>query len=453
MKLFVPTSISFLALLASAAISYGEIKVTAERNDNERATPEFKFPHVPSPAKNDAAAKAKIILVDGAGDPFSGELGKLNDGKLPTEADQPEENFFFNAGTEGGRLQVDLGSAVEIKQVNTYSWHPTTRGPQVYKLYGSDGTAEGFNAKPKNDIDPEKCGWKLITGVDTGPEGGQHGVSISNSEGAIGKYRYLLFAVKRTESDDDFGNTFYSEIDVVTPVESVQVDPDYKPFVTNSVDGKCEITIDTGRAPDLTEWADQKLAPVLTVWYPKLTEMLASDGYTAPTKFKVTIAPGNGVAATGGNGVTANATWLRRELNREAIGALLHEEVHVVQNYGWGRRRNPGATRAPGWLTEAIPDYIRWFIYEPNSHGADLVWIKKQRNFNPKYDTAYRPGANFLNWASEKYDKNLVSKLNAAIRSGKYSEDVWKESTGKTADELGAEWKEYILKELSPAQP
>jgi hypothetical protein len=25
----------------------------------------------------------------------------------------------------------------------------------------------------------------------------------------------------------------------------------------------------------------------------------------------------------------------------------------------------------PGWLVEGIPDYIRWFQYEPQSHGAD----------------------------------------------------------------------------------
>ena len=43
------------------------------------------------------------------------------------------------------RLQVDLGSAIEIKQVNTYSWHAKERGPQVYALFGSDGTDAGFD--------------------------------------------------------------------------------------------------------------------------------------------------------------------------------------------------------------------------------------------------------------------------------------------------------------------
>ena len=41
-------------------------------------------------------------------------------------------------------------------------------------------------------------------------------MSIADSTGAaIGKYRYLLFDISRTETDDDFGNTFYSEITVI----------------------------------------------------------------------------------------------------------------------------------------------------------------------------------------------------------------------------------------------
>ena len=125
----------------------------------------------------------------------------------------------FNAGTEGGRLALDLSSTINIKQVNTYSWHPNTRGPQVYKLFGSDGSGKDFSASPKKGTDPEKAGWKLIATIDTRPKtgeaGGQYGVSVADAAGAIGKYRYLLFDMSRTEADDEFGNTFYSEIDVI----------------------------------------------------------------------------------------------------------------------------------------------------------------------------------------------------------------------------------------------
>ena len=174
---------------------------------------------MPPPASNDAASKAKFTLVDGRRDDAGGELTVLHDGKLPTEEDQPERNFFFAQGQDGGRLAIDLGKAIEVKQVNTYSWHPGTRGPQVYKLYAADGAAPGFNAEPKKGTDPAKCGWKLVAAVDTRPgsgeAGGQYGVSVSDSAGAIGKYRYLLFDISATEKDDAFGNTFYSEINVI----------------------------------------------------------------------------------------------------------------------------------------------------------------------------------------------------------------------------------------------
>lgn len=206
-------------LLLSAAVSFGEIKITVDHNDSSQATAQFKFKNIPSPAASNAATKAKFAIVDGEQDSNSGDLSKLNDGKLPTEEDQPDENFFFSTDSDGGRIQVDLGSAIDIQQVNSYSWHPSTRGPQVYKLYASDGTAEGFNARPEKGKDPEKLGWKLIAKVDTRPKddegGGQYGVSISDSDGTIGKYRYLLFECSRTETDDDFGNTFYSEINVI----------------------------------------------------------------------------------------------------------------------------------------------------------------------------------------------------------------------------------------------
>jgi hypothetical protein len=207
--------------LVAAAAANADVKTTVERNQDEKATPDFKFKAVPSPAKDNAARKAKVKIVDGENDENGGGLTQINDGKLPSEQDQPESNFFFAQSADGGRLQLDLGKAIEIKQVNTYSWHPNTRGPQVYKLYASDGSAKGFEAGPKRGTDPEKAGWKLIATVDTRPkdkddQGGQYGVSTADTDGkAIGKYQYLLFDIKQTEADDPFGNTFYSEIVVV----------------------------------------------------------------------------------------------------------------------------------------------------------------------------------------------------------------------------------------------
>src|SRR5438034_6484004 len=201
------------------------------------------------------------------------------------------------------------------------------------------------------------------------------GVPSPSKAGALGQYRYLLFDIFRTGMDDNFDNTFYSEIDVISgsATEVQTAAAVVPPLLIKSADGKCDITIDTSGATDLKEWAETKLAPVLAEWFPKIVALLPSEGYTPPASFSVTIRPGRGVAATSGTRVTANANWLRRELEREAIGALLHEEVHVIQLYGRRGNRGEGGRRLPGWLVESIPDYIRWFLYEPQSHGADDV--------------------------------------------------------------------------------
>ena len=94
--------------------------------------------------------------------------------------------------------------------------HARTAGLQALRR---DGRQKGFDAEPKKDTDPAKCGWKLVATVDTRPAkgetGGQYGVSISDSAGPIGKYRYLLFDISETEKDDAFGNTFFSRINVI----------------------------------------------------------------------------------------------------------------------------------------------------------------------------------------------------------------------------------------------
>ena len=195
-----------------------QIRVTVDRNTGTAATKDFKFKNVPSPAREDAAAKATVRLLVGESDPAGGDLSVLTDGLLPAKADEPKSNFYFASGSGGGRVRMDFGEVIEIKQVNSYSWHSSTGAPQVYLLYASDGGEIGFNAEPNANTDPIDCGWKLITTVDTrkSGDGGQYGVSITDAHGILGKYRYLLFSFVATETDDDAGNTFYSEIDVVT---------------------------------------------------------------------------------------------------------------------------------------------------------------------------------------------------------------------------------------------
>ena len=203
-------------LILTMILLLTDAKVTFDRNAGDVANRDFKFKRLPSPVKDDAAASAKLTLIDGELDGGSAELSALIDGRLPHDEDEPGANVYFRAGSSGGRFRMDFGSVIEIGQVNTYSWHPNSRGPQLYKLYAADGTDRKFNPDPKRGVDPASCGWKLVALVSTlsdrGEEGGQYAASVAG----IGKYRYLLFDCYVTELHDNWGNTFYSEIDVHT---------------------------------------------------------------------------------------------------------------------------------------------------------------------------------------------------------------------------------------------
>jgi hypothetical protein len=431
------------ALFAGQMVVQAEPKVVIA---HDPAGAGFSFKSVPLPANNDAATTAQFTIIEGQRDRNGGELNALQDGKVPTGEDQPRENFFFQAGSDGGRVCVDLGSVISVKQINTYSWHAGSRGPQVYKVYASTGEAAGFEAMPKRGTAPESYGWRLVASVDTRPkgndEGGQYAVSIQDEAGEqLGSYRYLLFDISRTEARDAFGNTFFSEIDVIDakgPAPTTSVAPVAKRIVKEFTadEGKYQFVLDVTAAPDLEAWAEKELKPVVQAWYPKLVVMLPSEGFAAPSKVTLKFRNDMGglPASAGGGQINLNSIWFRKELKREALGSVVHEMVHIIQSYGRGR----GGNRVPGWIVEGIPDYIRWFLYEPQSKGAEIT----ARNLeSAKFDASYRITGNFLDWVVKTHGEASVQKLNAAARNGEYSEEFWKRLTGKSVQELGEEWK------------
>ncbi len=219
-----PALLAASVFLLPVLTSRAEITVTVDHNEGEEAKPALHFKAVRNDLDNVLNTSVSISLLEGQQDDHSAAPDVLFDGKSPTEEDEPDQNFFFKDGDDGGRLLVTLGETIPIKEIDTYSWHPDTRAPQVYKLYASDGSGKDFVADPKRPQDPAACGWKLIASVDTRKKfasaGGQYGVSLKDSAAALGNYRYLLFDVFSTEGDDAFGNTFYSEINVISADES-----------------------------------------------------------------------------------------------------------------------------------------------------------------------------------------------------------------------------------------
>jgi hypothetical protein len=446
MKLRLP--LAFLSLVPSA-FAAAPVKVTTAHSATDAG---FKSGEVAPPAVNDAGAKAFFRVISGRADNACGVLPVVQDGKPPGGADDPGQNFFFAIGEKGGRITADLKEAIEVKNVATYSWHTGTRAPQIYKLYASDGSAPGFNAEPGADVDPASVGWKLIADIDTHEKGpGQHSVSIGTESGEpLGRFSRLLFDIKANEDPNQQGNTFFSEIDIVDAKGPALQHFEKKIETFTSKDGKYKYILDSSESPDLHEWAKVHLMPVMEDWYPKIIGMIPVDGYTPPdtihfTMKLATTLPGHaqGVPAfASGNNVTLNANFMRDQQGGEAVGCAIHEIVHVVQ-FG-----SPGGStrgrRPPTWVTEGVADYIRWFLFEPQAKGAEIT----PRNFgSANYDSSYRVTANFFDFVIKNHEKDLMKKLNLATHTG-YSPDLWKEWTGKTAEELNEEWKAENKKRL-----
>jgi hypothetical protein len=192
------------------------------------------------------------------------------------------------------------------------------------------------------------------------------------------------------------------------------------------------ITVDTSQSPDLDDWG-RRAGELCAIWYPKICDLLASDGFTPPKTVRLRFRDGRGVAATGGGTIRINSVYVRAATND--FGMVIHELTHVVQSYHRGN--------VPGWLTEGIADYIRLTHYEPQA---------RRPRINPdkaSYTDAYKTTAIFLEWAEKTHDPQLVKQLNTAAREGKYRAQLFKDYTGKTVDELWAEFTDTLRRKSS----
>ncbi len=189
-----------------------------------------------------------------------------------------------------------------------------------------------------------------------------------------------------------------------------------------------EFIIDVGDAPEMKEWAE-KVVRVCERNYAMINEELKSEGFKPRTVITMRLKSDyKGVAAAGGGRITGSVTYFKK--NPNDVGAMVHETVHCVQDY-----RTRGN---PGWLVEGIADYVRFFKYEPGKIG--------KMRADPHYNNSYRVTAAFLNYVTEKYDKELVRKLNHAMREGEYKEEIWRVLTKKSVQELDEEWRESMKK-------
>ncbi len=120
-----------------------------------------------------------------------------------------------------------------------------------------------------------------------------------------------------------------------------------------------EFKIDVSDAPEMGDWAGN-VARECENAYPWICDYLATPGFKPPRVVQMTLSKKyNGVAAASGNRITGSVDYFTKRPSD--VGAMIHETVHVVQQYR-GRRN-------PSWLVEGTADYLRFFIYEPDKLG------------------------------------------------------------------------------------
>ena len=203
-------------------------------------------------------------------------------------------------------------------------------------------------------------------------------------------------------------------------------------FDTLQIDGSATISFDTTETPDLRQWVQSDLMPACGEWYPRIVAQLASEGFEAPGEFTVTFRDQmDGVAHTSGKDITCAAPWYRNNRDGEAVGSVIHELVHVVQQYRGLRR----GSRPPGWLVEGLADHIRWYQFEPVERRRRIDWSRAN------YDQAYFPSATFLDYIVKNLDPEAITRINADCRAGRYSADYWQDNYGKTAEQIWADAK------------
>jgi hypothetical protein len=183
---------------------------------------------------------------------------------------------------------------------------------------------------------------------------------------------------------------------------------------------------DVTQVPDLQPWGRAAEA-LCQVWYPRIVSLLQSANSARPLPSVVKIVFENemrGIAYASGGEIHIASAWVRSHPND--FGMVVHELTHLVQRYP----RNRGA----GWLVEGIADYVRLKHFEP------LVTVPRIDFTKAKHTDSYKTTAAFLSWLESKYGADLVPKLNAALRAGRYADTLFKDLTGK---ELGQLWSDF----------
>lgn len=198
----------------------------------------------------------------------------------------------------------------------------------------------------------------------------------------------------------------------------------------NFICASLSCSVEYSEAPTMEIFA-KKVAQLCEKNYPKIKQILPNDSLGQPYRFVIKKNQSN-PGITRGSIVYLNSEWFTAHPTDD-FGAVIHEMAHVFQAYPPGQ---------PFWLVEGIADYIRYALGYQNAWSYAHCGIHSEH-----YTSGYWCSAAFLQYVARLYDKEIVSKLNAELKKGAYSDAFFKGHTGKTLEELWQECKTTDCKE------
>jgi len=203
----------------------------------------------------------------------------------------------------------------------------------------------------------------------------------------------------------------------------------HAPTAEESLSGRAvaAVNVDYHEVPELAEWAEKVRRDAEAI-YPRMARVFGSKGYVPPRQVLFTFKKDmKGVAGTSGRRVAFAASWIKS--HPDDYGCAIHELAHVVQSY---------PRYDPVWLIEALADYVRFWIYEDPSRRP------RPKPEKVRVKDTYQRGAAFLAWLAETRGENIITDLSAAIRELRYEDELFKEYTGKTLEELTEDFRRSL---------
>lgn len=235
----------------------------------------------------------------------------------------------------------------------------------------------------------------------------------------MNKYIALVLAVLTVT----LNTTSYAKVFDTQSKSSLANPKNYNQVSLDNVNCQIDrIKVDKNADPKLVKFANN-LPNLCKKEYSTIKKLLVKGAYNPPSNIRIIFDNFDGVANTQGEKINLNIGYFKE--NPEDYGAVVHEMVHVAQNY-----QKP----VPLWLVEGIADYIRFEM-----GYSDKSKLSCKENQNKHYSSSPYSCAPAFVYYVEKTNNGVIAKLNTALRQEGYNDRLFSKYTGKTVEQL---WQE-----------